>query len=319
MEILRISLNLGPSGTPGELEALVRAIRVAVDVGTTATLSSVRRTAAERMKFPTDSELNAASERLPQGGEASMSYRAADFARTRARLQEEFGGFPPDYWWRRGRGRVDAKRLGLLGTYFDRIAEGSITPWGPAVDLGLDALDPELYSALVGDMVALLAPTLITVRELTYRNPFGEELAAIGTGVEALRKAAGVIETTATLGSRRKIKRAEAKVAEETVDDRIAMSKIDRELREEHLQRARLENAMAEEQLIALRIQNAQAIRALSVPAKQQAVVDHLTATGRLDEADATKALDPADAAALTEFAIRAPEIERSYEADPEE
>lgn len=108
----------------------MRAIRVAVDVGTTATLSSVRRTAAERMKFPTDSELNAASERLPHGGEASMSYRAADFARKRALLQSEFDQSPPDYWWRRGRGRgrVDAKRLGLLGTCFDRIAEGSITP-----------------------------------------------------------------------------------------------------------------------------------------------------------------------------------------------
>lgn len=271
------------------------------------------------MKFPTDSELYAASERLPSGSESRLAYRAAEFARARARLQEEFGGLPPDYFWYRGPGRLDAKRLGLLGTNFERIAKGSITPWWPAVDIGLDALDPELYAALVGDMVAQLAPTPITVRELTYRNPFGEELAAVGTGIEALQKAAGIIETTATLGSRRKIKRAEAKFAEETIDDRIEMSRIDRELKEEQLRRARIENAMAEEQLIALQIQNVQAIRALSAPVQQQAVVEHLTANGRLDEADATKALDPADAAALTEFAIRTPEIERSYEPDPDD
>lgn len=131
MEIVRISVNLGPSGTPGELEALVRAIRVAVDVGTAATLSAVRRTAAERMKFPTDSELYSASERLPGGSKTSESSRAADFARKRALLQSEFDQSPPDYWWRRGRERLDAKRLGLLGTNFDRIVKGSITRGGP--------------------------------------------------------------------------------------------------------------------------------------------------------------------------------------------
>ncbi len=98
MEIVRINVNLGPSGTPGELEALVRAIRVALDVGTTATFSAVRRTAAERMKFPSDAELYSASERLPGGSKTSEAYRSAEFARTRARLQGEFDEFPPDYW-----------------------------------------------------------------------------------------------------------------------------------------------------------------------------------------------------------------------------
>lgn len=297
----------------------MRAVRVAVDVGATATISSLRRTASQQMKFPTDSELYSASERLPQGSESSLANRASVFARTRTRLQKESGGFPADYFRRRGSDRLDAERLGLLGTNSERIAEGSITPWWLAADVGLDALDPELYSALVGDMVAQLAPTLTTVRALRYRNPFGEELVAIGTGVEALGKAAGVIETAATLGSRRKIKRAEAKVSERTVDDRIAMSGIDLELREEHLRSARLENEMDEQRLLALRIQNALSIRALLAPAQQQAVVEHLTATGHLDEADAAKALDPADAAALTEFAIRSPELTRSHEPDPDE
>ena len=123
-------MNIGPSATPAELEALVRAVRVAASVGTTATSSSLRRTASERMRFPTDSELYSASERLPSGSESSLAYRAADFARTRTRLQEEFGGLPPDYLWRRGLGRLDAKRLGLLGTNFERMAQGSITRGG---------------------------------------------------------------------------------------------------------------------------------------------------------------------------------------------
>ena len=220
---------------------------------------------------------------------------------------------------RMARNRFDAKRLGLVGTNFDRIAEASLTPWWSAMEGGLDALDPELHAALVGDAVARQAPTPITVRELTYRNPFGEELAAIGTGAEALSKAAGVIETTATLGSRRKIMRAEAKLAEETVDDRIAMSRVDRELRQEELRLVRLENAKAEQELIALRIQNAKELGALSDAAKQQALVDRLTASGQLDEADVVAALNPPEAAALTEFAAHPPELERSYEPDPDD
>ncbi len=187
------------------------------------------------------------------------------------------------------------------------------------MESGLDALDPELHAALVGDAVARQAPTPIAVRELTYRNPFGEELAAIGTGAEALSKTAGVIETTATLGSRRKMMRAEAKLAEETVDDRIAMSRVDRELRQEDLRRVRIENAKAEQELIALRIQNAKELSALSDAAKQQALVERLTVSGLLDEADVVAALSPAEAAALTEFAAHPPELARSYEPDPDE
>lgn len=316
---MRINVDLGPSSSPAELEALVRAVRVSADVGTTAMLSALRRTASERMKYPTDSELSAASERLPQESESSLSYRATDFARTRRNLRENLHDSPPDYFWRRVPGRLDAKQGGVSRTNYERIVDGSITPWWLAIDVGLDVLDPELYAALVGDFVALGAPSAIAVRELTYRNPFGEELAAIGTGVEALSKTAGVIETAATLGSRRKIKRAEAKVAEETVEDRIAMSRTDRELREEQLRRSRLENEMAEQQLIALRIQNAQAIRALSAQAQQQAVAQHFAASGHLDEADAVQALDPRDAAALTEFSVRQPDIKRSSEPDPDE
>ncbi|MCE0536037.1 hypothetical protein LWF15_11000 [Kineosporia rhizophila] len=109
MDVLRINLDLGPSASPAALETMVKAVRVAAEVGTTATLISLRRTAKERMRFPTDSELSAASERLPGGSELSLSHRATDFLRFRTRLREEFGDLPPEYYWRPGSRRFDAK------------------------------------------------------------------------------------------------------------------------------------------------------------------------------------------------------------------
>lgn len=319
MDLLRVGLDLGPAASPATLESVVRAVRVATEVGTAATLASLRRTATQRMRFPTDSELLSAMERLPGGldreDDRGLSHRARDFLNLRRNVRERISDYPPDFFWHRG---FESRRLGLAGSSFDRVAEASLTPWW-GMESGLDVLDPELYAALVGDAVAQRAPTPITVRELSYRNPFGEELAAIGTGVEALSKAAGVIETAATLGSRRKIAHAAARVAEETADDRIAMSHVDLQLREEELRRARLENDKAEQELIALRIQNAKDLSGLPDAATQQALVVQFTAMGQLDEADAIAALTPAEAAVLAEFSTHPPELERSSEPDPEE
>ena len=304
--------------SPAALESVVRAVHVAVEVGTAAVLAPLQRTASERMRFPTASELAATSARLPGDADQSLSHRAANFARLRARLRDEYEDLPPQFYWSNRPRPFDAERLGLAGSNYERIAEGSLAPWWSAREVGLDALDPELHAALVGDAVARQAPTPITVRELTYRNPFGEELAAVGTGIEALSKTAGVIETTATLGSRRKIMRAEARLAEETVDDRIEMSRVDRELRQEELRRVRLANAKAEEELVALQIQNATALGAMPDAAKQQALVGRLTLSRQLNEADAVAALTPGDAAALVVFAARPPKLKRSVEPDPE-
>lgn len=270
------------------------------------------------MRYPTDAELRDAIERLPGGADQGLSHRAAEFLRFRTGLREEFGDLPRAIYGGIDR-RYFEERLGQTGTNFYRISEGSLAPWWSARESGLDALDPELHAALVGAAVQRQTPTPITVRELTYRNPFAESLTAIGTGAEALGKVAGVIETTATLGSRRRISRTEATFAEQTLGPRVAMTQVDLELREEDLRRVRLDNAKLEQEIIALRIQNAAGILALSNGAKQQAVVDRLISSGQLDEADAVAALDTADGAALTEFAAHPPELERSHEPDPAE
>jgi len=75
-------------------------------------------------------------------------------------------------------------------------------------------------------------------------------MTAIGTGTEALTKGAGALETLATLGSRRKIKKAEAQVAEETADNRVESSRLDLELKREQLRQAQLASQFAEQELL---------------------------------------------------------------------
>src|SRR4051794_38752900 len=76
VRVLDISVNLGASASPAQLESFVRGVRVAVDVGRDAELGRVRRTAAEQMKFPTDDELIAAGDR-PSQNEEGLAYRAS--------------------------------------------------------------------------------------------------------------------------------------------------------------------------------------------------------------------------------------------------
>jgi hypothetical protein len=164
-------------------------------------------------------------------------------------------------------------------------------------------IDPDLYQALVADQIAQLAPTEIAVREIRYRNPLAETMTAVGTGAEALTKGAGALETLATLGSRRKIKKAEAQVAEETVDDRVEGSRLDLELKREQLRQAQIARQLAEQELLAKRVENEQALRALNGPQKVDALAERLRSAGQLDEADAVAALESADGAALLELA----------------
>jgi hypothetical protein len=320
MRVLDVSVDVGPGATPAQIEALVRAVRVATDVGRAAELRRVRRSSSERLKFPTDEELSNALERLPQGSESSPFYRAQRLLEVRAYLEQEARDMPPDLWWDywyRRRRRTKGAFSELSGTGYERAFAGATGPWLGGISAGLDVLDPELYLALIADEVARLAPAEVTVRELRYRNPFGEELAAVGAGAEALTKVAGVIETAATLGDRKKIKRAEAAVAEATVNDRIDTSHLDVELKQEQLRQAKLANEIAEQELLANRIQNAQALEALNAQRRQQALVEHFTAAGQLDEADAIAALQPSDASALGEFALRQPVLTQAVEPDP--
>jgi hypothetical protein len=321
MRVLQVLVDVGPDASPATLEVMVRAIRVATDVGAAARLVQIRRLATEAMKFPSDGELASASERLsPLGAENSLAYRATSWISARRRLREEWRNYPPDFWreryWRDS--KLSWKEFGAVSAQLQRLSDGATGPSITAFGSGLDVLDPELYAALVADRVARESPSAASVRSLDYRNPLAETLTAVGTGAEALSKTAGVVETLATLGSRRKIKKAEAEYAEQTIDDRVEGSHLDRRLKEEELRRARINNDLAEAQLLEQRINNAQALVALEAQAKQR-LADQLQAAGKLDEADVARALEPSDAAALTQLSARDVEVTESEEPDPED
>ncbi len=322
MNVLEITVDLGPGASPVLVETLVRGVRVVADVGRDATLRRIRRAATEQMKFPTDEELAQAVERLPDGGEPSLRYRADNLRNARRRLAEDVGELPPelffDSWYRRGRrsGRIPGS---LLAAGYERALAGSPFPWPAAAAVGLDVIDPDLYQALVADQIARLAPAEIAVREIRYRNPLAETMTAVGTATEALTRGAGALETLATLGARRKIKKAEAQVAEATADDRVENSRLDLELKREQLRQAQLASQLAEQELMAKRIENEQALRALNGPQKVHALAERLRSAGQLDEADAVAALEPADGAALLELATRDPQAEQSDEPDPDD
>jgi hypothetical protein len=274
------------------------------------------------MKFPTDDELAGAVERLPDGSELSPRYRADNLRNARRNLAENAGRLlPPDLfeYWYRTRRRPEDIPSSLLAAGYERALAGSPIPWSAAAAVGLDVIDPDLYQALVADQIARLAPTEIAVREIRYRNPLAETMTAVGTGAEALTKGAGALETLATLGSRRRIKKAEAQVAEATVEDRVERSRLDLELKSEQVRQARLASQLAEQELLAKRIENEQALRALNGPQKVNALAERLRSVGQLDEADAVAALEPADGAALLERATRNPEVKKSYEPDPDD
>jgi hypothetical protein len=76
VRILGIAIEVGAGATPAQIEALVKAVRVAVDVGRAAELSRVRRSASERLKHPTNRELRNALQRFPEGNEGSPYRRA---------------------------------------------------------------------------------------------------------------------------------------------------------------------------------------------------------------------------------------------------
>lgn len=315
MEVLNITVDLGLAASPLNLEAMVRGVRVAADIGRDSELRSVRRSATEQMRFPTNAELADAIEQLPRGDELGPRYRAQRHLDARAQLADIYPDLPRRFWldYRRYLEDVGSPRLvSLLSDLgYNRAFSTPGLPWSSGAPLGLEVIDPVLYQALVALRITSLAPGEITVRQLQYRNPFGEELAAVGAGAEALKKTAGVIETAATLGSRRAIKKVERKVAEATADDRIRQE-------QERTRRAELDNDLLEQDLLAKQIQNAQALAALDVQRQQRALIDHFIAAGELDQAEAIAAADPTDAAALLALAVRQPRLERSYEPDPE-
>jgi len=183
--------------------------------------------------------------------------------------------------------------------------------------VGMDVVDPGLYEALVAAEVAEAAPGAVKVRSVRYENPFGEEIVAVGGAAEKTLKATpGVIETVATIGSRRKIKKVEAEVAEATAAEQIEDAQLDIDIKREQLRAARIANDIAEQEHLRIKIENARAILELDA-IRQRELVAHFIREGKLDGADAVAALPTGDAAALHALAQHRPELSESQEPDP--
>jgi hypothetical protein len=300
VRLLDITADLGPGVTPARLEGLVRGVRVAVDVARDADLRGLRRAAENQMRFPTDSELIDVLERLPEGGESGPRFRAQRQLDARRQLRDEVMHGPPEFWfeWFYGRWRQRPGKLesGLRDAGVERLLSAAPVPLLPGA-VGLDVLDPVLYQALVSDVVGRLAPEEVGVRELRYTNPFFKRLFGKGTAEKTVSTAAQVIETVGTLGSTRRMARADAEVAERTVDDRVEGSDLDVQLKRLRVERER-------EALIADQLANARtAGELLAADRLQRALTDVARRRGFLDIADTIEELDGADAIALGELA----------------
>ena len=305
MQLLDITVEVGPAATPARLEALVRGIRVAVDVAREAEVRRIRRTIAEQMKFPTDSELREALNRLPSGDESSPRYRVERQLAARKRLREEVRHGPPDFWWFYLHGRESSEFDPVLrDAGYERLLFAAPTPFTSA-QAGLDVLDPALYQALVSDVVARLIPEDIGVRQLRYENPFLEVLSGAGTAEKIIPGITRLIEAVVTWRSTLKKANAEAAVAQGTVEHRVEDSRLDVELKRVKLERER-------EALEADRIRNGRARQVVA----RSAMIDAVIRNGQLDAADVMRELDLSDAVALDALGLEQVEVEERYESD---
>jgi hypothetical protein len=313
VRFLGITANLGPGASPARLEALVRGVRVATDVGHDAELKRLRRTVTEQMKYPTDAELSEAAERLAPGAEESPRHRAQRHLAARRQLREEVRGGPPDWWFdyffRLRRDKFNNQRDSPLVTAgYERLLQSGPLPILTST-VGLDVLDPILYQALVSDALARFTPGAVGVSELRYENPFFQRLFGKGMAEKTISSTAQVIDTVGTIGSTRKMAKADASVAEGTVGHRIEASEVDVELKRVALERER-------QALLADRIANARSLERLNVDRIQRAVVEAAIQAGQLDIADAIQELDGSDAAALGELGLQYLELEEKYQDD---
>lgn len=310
MLVLDILTDVGSGATPAQLEEIVRGVRVATDVAYDAEARRVRRAVSEQMKYPTDTELRSALDRLPEGSEQSPRYRAGRQLAARDFLQRE-GRSPPEIWFeylnlRPGDAKLSSSFRAWSDAGYDRLIGIGFPFLGAA---GLDVLDPVLYDALVADELARLTPEPVGVRSLRYENPFWATLFGKGSAEKTVSTAVEVIEVARDFGPKRKMAKADAAVAEATVENRIAESDLDLELKREKLTEARLRN----ERLV---LENARFAQALSADQQRRSLIEQAERRGQLDIADAIRALDPGDAQALGELGRRPLEIEQRKEQD---
>lgn len=308
-QLLDISTDLGPGATPAELEGVLRGIRVATDVARDAEIRRLRRTVTERMRYPTDNELRAAVETLPEGGETSPRYRAERQLAARQFAWRE-GRFPPDLWidyLYRFRERKDTKEFRALSDAgYDRLLG---TPFPLAPSAGLEVLDSDLYDALVADQLARSLPGPVVITTLSYRNPFLARLLGRGNADKTISTTVQVVEVARDFGAKRDIGKADAAVATGTVADRIAESQLDVELKREALRKERLLNDRQE-------IENAHLLASLSAEQLRRQVIEQAMRRGELDIADAVRALDPGEVQAIAQLSRRPLELREHSEPD---
>lgn len=312
MQVLDISTDLGPGARPAILEVIVRGIRVTSDVAHDAEGRRVRRAVSERMKFPTEAELRSALDRLPRGDEQGPRYRAERQLAARDLLEQEGRHFPPDMWleyfYRRGR-RDRKLSSSLSDAGYDRLIDTGFPVFG---GVGLDVLDPVLYDALVADELARSSPEELGVRTLRYENPFLAALFGKGRAEKTVSTAVEVIEVARDFGSKRTIAKADAAVAEATVDDRIIERDLDVALKREQLVEARLRNERRA-------LENARLEQSLGADQQRRMLIDRAIRRGQIDIADALRVLDRGDVQALGELGRRQLEVESRWEDDDDE
>ncbi len=312
MRLLTVSTDLGPDATLAQIEATVKGLRVATDVAFEAETNRVRRTAMERMKFPTDDELRSALERLPsQREEESPYYRAHRQLAAREFSLSEGRGFPPelwfDYWYRRRRSSKDDPFFQSLSKAgYDRITS---TPFPAVGPVGLDVIDPILYDALVADEVARLMPGRVGVSSLRYGSPFWAWLFGKTTAEKTVSTTVKVLEIARDYGPKRKEAKADAAVAEATVGHKVAESALDVALKGEKLREARLRNERLE-------LENASRRVTLGAEQRRQLLIDWAIQHREMDIADAIRALTPGEAQALAELGHQPLQIEERQEPD---
>lgn len=313
MRVLDITADLGPGASLPNLEALVRGIRVAADVARDSDQRRVRRTATEQMKFPTDDELRAAQERLPGGDESSPRYKVGRHLKVRDRFRDDSRGGPPDMWfdyvyrmqrWKDG-GKHD---FALRAAGYDRLFESAPGPF-LSNTVGLDVLDPDLYQALVADVIGQGLSDAIGVAEMRYSNPFFQRLFGRGGAEKTISATAQVIESVSTIGSTRKMAKADAEVAEGTVGHRVEQSELDVELKRLAVERER-------QALFADQIQNARWLEQLGSERVRRVLVENAVQRGQIDISDAIAELSDSDASALGQLGGQTLELEERHEDD---
>jgi hypothetical protein len=216
-----------------------------------------------------------------------------------------------EYFYRRS--QRDVENLSSFRAFSDAGYDRLIGTGFPIVGgVGLDVLDPVPYDALVADELGRSLPEEIGIRTLHYENPFFAALFGKGRAENTLSTAAEVIEIARDFGPKRTIAKADAAVAEATVNNRIMDSDLDVALKREQLKEARLRNEH-------LGLENIQLIQALNADQQRRMLVERAISRGQLDIADALQALSPGDVQALGELGRRNLEVETRWEQDGED